>query len=124
MAKPYLTLRDQMSPAAQAQAEAKARAVLDADVHRFLAAHPDIALVLDEMAAPLHACFGQHTAVLEVLTDGEEGDFLSLLVHMPHATAQGAAAALTRFDEAWWVHHCHRTGGLLVVDFQLEGPHV
>ena len=95
-------------------------ALLTPDVQRFLAAHPAIALVLDEMAEPLHACFGQHTAVLDVLTDGEEGDFLRLTVHLPRANAQGADAALAGFDETWWVHHCHETEGLLVVDYALE----
>lgn len=97
-------------------------ALLSPDVHRFLAAHPAIVPVLDAMSEPLHACFGQHTAVLEVLTDGEEGDFLRLTVHLPHANAQGAAAALACFDETWWLDHCHRTDGLLLVDFTLEDP--
>ena len=95
-------------------------ALLSPTVQRFLAAHPALVEVLDEMAEPLHACFGQHTAVLEVRTDGEEGDFLRLLVHLPHATAQEAAAALACFDDTWWTHHCHRTDGLLVVDYAGE----
>ena len=69
------------------------------DVHRFLAAHPAIALVLEEMATPLRTCFGQHTAVLDVLTDGEEGDFLRLTVHLPHTNTRDAAAALACFDQ-------------------------
>lgn len=92
-------------------------ALLTPNVQAFLAAHPAITDVLDEMAEPLHACFGQHTAVLEVLTDHEEGDVLRLLVHMPHATRQEADAALARFDDTWWRDHCHRTEGLLVVDY-------
>jgi hypothetical protein len=97
-------------------------ALLTPDVQTFLAAHPAIPEVLDAMAEPLHACFGQHTAQLEVLTDGEDGDFLRLPVHMPYATPQEAAAALKRFDETWWVQHCHRTEGRLVVDDAVEGP--
>ena len=91
-------------------------ALLSPTVHRFLAQHPALVPVLEAMAEPLHACFGQHTAVLEVRTDHEEGDFLRLTVHLPYATRPEAAAALARFDETWWVHHCHRTEGLLVID--------
>ena len=96
------------------------RALLSPDVQAFLTAHPALTDVLEEMAEPLHACCGQHTAVLEVLTDHEDGDFLRLTVHMPCTTRQEADAALAGFDHTWWGHHCHRTAGLLVVDVVLD----
>ena len=88
------------------------------DVHRFLAAHPAIALVLEEMATPLHACFGQHTAVLDVLTDGEGGDMLRLtpsICSMPIPT--GLPWRWRSLTRTYWLANCHRTTGLLVVDY-------
>lgn len=89
-------------------------ALLSPDVQTFLVAHPCLGPVLDAMVAPLRGCFGPHRTTLEVLHDGEEGPLLRLRVHLPPGTDAGAA--LARFDAAWWVEHCHRTAGLLVID--------
>jgi hypothetical protein len=90
------------------------------DVQDLLCQQHGLRAVLDEIPTPLSACFGPHRTTLEVLHDGEEGPFLRLLVHLPHATTAGAAAALACFDDTWWLANCHRTAGLLVIDYALE----
>ena len=126
MAKPFRQRRAQMSPDAQAQAAAKAQALLadlEAEgVAHLLTRHPVLRAVLEECQAALQACFGAHRTTLEVLHDGEDGPLLRLRVHLPVGRAHDAQAALARFDASWWLAHCHRTEALLVIDSALETP--
>ena len=84
-------------------------------------AEPALYQLLIEAVTPLHHAFGD-TAILHMhIQSSDEDSILKVAVQLPATFEGDPDCALQAFDDAWWVHQCHRSGGVLVFDY--ETPH-
>ena len=84
-------------------------------------ADPALYQLLIEAVTPLHHAFGD-TAILHMhIQSSDEDSILKVAVQLPTTFEGDPDRALRSFDDAWWVHQCHRSGGVLVFDY--ETPH-
>ena len=111
------------SPALTTQVRAlqKRYTIVDADIliTDVLSEHRSLYSLLIEAVKPLHETFGEQY-VLQLraqLTD--EGSLLRAVVQLPQ-TFDDPETALRGFDTDWWLNNCHRSGGALVFDYEIQ----
>jgi hypothetical protein len=90
-----------------------------AAVEAFLKAHRMLIPILLAGMPSMKECFGEDTPLaLEIMSDdGPPTAIYALALWRGERT--DARAALTRFDELWWLANLRRTGGRIVFDYEL-----
>jgi hypothetical protein len=82
---------------------------------------PALYELLAEAVGPLQNAFGEgRTVQLRLQSSGDES-LLKVAVQLPADFAGDPERALRSFDDEWWLDNCHRSGGALVFDYEIQG---
>ncbi len=87
-------------------------------VSEFLEEEQAVFPLLVEAVAPLNNAFCGQVFHLRVLYS-DDGRLLKVEALLP-ADFHDPDQALRSFDQAWWLDNCHRSGGALVFDYELQ----
>ena len=108
--------------AAQLSALQKDYATLG-DSSRFievLEEEPRLFALLIEAARPLRAAFGERAALQLRAQYSDDDRLLKVGVRLPADFGADPEQALRSFDAQWWLKNCHRSGGALVFDYEIQ----
>ena len=50
----------------------------------------------------------------------DDDSILKVAVQLPADFDRDPERALQSFDEEWWLNNCHRSGGVLVFDYEMH----
>jgi hypothetical protein len=81
-------------------------------------AEPALYQLLIDAVAPLRRAFGDKRVIHIRVQSSDEDSILKVAVQLPPTFEGDPERALRSFDEAWWLHNCHRSGGVLVFDYE------
>jgi hypothetical protein len=76
--------------------------------------------LLLEAVKPLEQAFGAQRIVQVRVQTSDEDRFLKVAVQLPADFGADPEGVLRAFDEEWWLHNCHRAGGALVFDYEMQ----
>jgi hypothetical protein len=97
--------------------------VLDSDrvVIELLKEQSTLYMLLVEAVRPSQIAFGEK-GLLHVRAQHSEDDWLlKVAVQLPANFGDDQAEeALRSFDREWWLNNCHRSGGVLVFDYEIR----
>jgi hypothetical protein len=74
--------------------------------------------LLIEAVAPLRRAFGDMAILHMQILSSDEDSILKVAVQLPATFEGNPDRALQSFDDAWWVHNCQQSGGVLVFDYE------
>ena len=74
--------------------------------------------ILIEAVAPLRHAFGDKCVIHIQVQSSDEDSILKVAVQLPATFEGDPERALQAFDAAWWLHNCHRSGGILIFDYE------
>jgi hypothetical protein len=81
---------------------------------------PALYSLLAEAAMPIEKVFGKG-CVLEMRAQFSDDDsLLKVAVQLPVDFGTDPEIALESFDSDWWLDNCHRSGGALVFDYEIQ----
>jgi len=75
--------------------------------------------ILMEAVTPLHQAFGERRVLQLRAQFSDEESMLKAVVWLP-VNFDDPERALRSFDSAWWLQNCHRSGGSLVFDYEIQ----
>ncbi len=81
-------------------------------------AEPALYQLLIDAVAPLRHAFGDKRVIHIRVQSSDEDSILKVAVQLPATFEGDPERALQSFDAAWWLHNCHRSGGVLVFDYE------
>ncbi len=84
-----------------------------------LGEQPALYAILIEAVAPLQRAFGDRRIIQLRAKFSEDDSLLKVAVQLP-ADLRDPERALHTFDENWWLENCHRSGGALVFDYEIQ----
>ena len=87
---------------------------------KLLEEEPELYRLLLGAIDPLKRTFGEIRLIHLRVLSSDEDSFLKVAVQLPPSSTASAATALRSFDNAWWLDNCHRSGGALVFDYELQ----
>jgi iron-sulfur cluster repair protein YtfE (RIC family) len=95
--------------------------ILDDDrlVTKILSEEPALYSLLMEAAGPLQKAFGEKR-ILQLRGQTSDEDRMLNAVVRVSADFGDPEGALRAFDAAWWLDNCHRSGGALVFDYEMQ----
>jgi len=76
--------------------------------------------LLIDAVKPLQHAFGDKRIVHVRVLSSDEDSLLKVAVQLPANFGADPEHALQSFDEEWWLHNCHRSGGALVFDYEMQ----
>lgn len=85
-----------------------------------LATEPALCSLLIEAVEPLRHAFGDKRLIYIRIQSSDEGSILKVTVRLPANFGDNPEGALQAFDEEWWLYNCHRSGGALVFDYEMQ----
>lgn len=96
--------------------------ILDSDqlIVEFLAEEPAIYALLIDAVRPLQVAFGERRLFHIRLQHSDDDSFLKVAVQLPFDFDDDPEDALRSFDRQWWLNNCHRSGGTLVIDYEIQ----
>jgi hypothetical protein len=95
--------------------------ILDNDdaISQLLAMEPALYPLLVEAVKPLQHAFGDRRLIYARIQSSDEDNLLKVVVRLPANFCSDPECALEAFDEEWWLNNCHRSGGVLVFDYEM-----
>jgi hypothetical protein len=75
--------------------------------------------ILMEAVTPLHQAFGERRVLQLRAQFSDEESMLKAVVWLP-VNFDDPERALRSFDATWWLQNCHRSGGSLVFDYEIQ----
>ena len=84
-----------------------------------LDAEPALSGLLSEAVPPLQAAFGERRMLHIRAQYSDDERMLKVTVQLPVAFGDPEPALLS-FDRNWWLDNCHRSGGALVFDYEIQ----
>jgi hypothetical protein len=75
--------------------------------------------ILMDAVTPLHQAFGERRVLQLRAQFSDEESLLKAVVWLP-VNFDDPERALRSFDAAWWLQNCHRSGGSLVFDYEIQ----
>ncbi len=96
--------------------------ILDDDrtIIELLEAEPALYSLLIDAVVPLQQAFGDKRIVHVWVQSSDEDSILKVAVQLPADFGDDPERALRSFDEEWWLNNCHRSGGALVFDYEMQ----
>jgi len=96
--------------------------ILDSDrlVIELLEDEPALLPLLIEAARPLQNAFGEGRVFKLRAQLSDDDRLLRVAVQLPAKSGGYPERALRAFDEDWWLENCHRSGGALVFDYEVQ----
>jgi hypothetical protein len=92
----------------------------DRAIVRLLETHPAISSLLMGAVEPLREAFGDRRLIYIRIQSSDEDSLLKVAVLLPTDFGSDPELALQSFDEEWWLNNCHRSGGTLVFDYEMQ----
>jgi hypothetical protein len=92
----------------------------DRIIIELLEAEPALYGLLIDAVKPLQHAFGDKRIVHVRVLSSDEDSILKVAVQLPADFGADPERALQSFDEEWWLNNCHRSGGALVFDYELQ----
>jgi hypothetical protein len=96
--------------------------ILDSDrlVIELLEDEPALLPLLIDAARPLRNAFGEGRVFQLRGQLSDDDRLLRVAVQLPAKSGGDPERALRAFDEDWWLENCHRSGGALVFDYEIQ----
>ena len=118
----YDQLRSNRDFAVQLRSLQQHYTILDDDrtLIELLEAEPALYELLIDAVKPLQYAFGDKRIVHVRVLSSDEDSLLKVAVQLPADFGADPERALQSFDEEWWLHNCHRSGGALVFDYEMQ----
>jgi hypothetical protein len=85
-----------------------------------LKAEPALYTLLIDAVVPLQQAFGDKRIIHVWAQSSDDDNILKVAVQLPADFGDDPERALRSFDEAWWLNNCHRSGGALVFDYEMQ----
>jgi hypothetical protein len=76
--------------------------------------------LLIEAVQPLRTAFGEKRLLQVRVQYSDDDRLLKVAVQLPADFDCDAEGALRSFDREWWLKNCHRSGGTLVFDYEMQ----
>jgi hypothetical protein len=76
--------------------------------------------LLLEADTPLHHAFGEKRVLQVRVLLSDDDRLIRVAVQLPADPAGDPERALRAFDGDWWLSNCHRSGGALVFDYEIQ----
>jgi hypothetical protein len=76
--------------------------------------------LLLEAVEPLRIAFGEKRLLQIRVQCSDDDRLLKVAVQLPADFGSDPETALRSFDRAWWLNNCHRSGGVLVFDYEIQ----
>lgn len=92
----------------------------DRPMIEFLEQKPALFSLLIEAVRPLQRAFGEERVFHVRMLHSDDDSLLKVAVRLPADFDDDAEAALRSFDLDWWLGCCHRSGGALVFDYEIQ----
>ena len=86
----------------------------------FLEEEPALYRLLVEAVQPLRTVFGEKRLLQLRVQYSDEDSLLKVAVQLPVDFGGDPEQALHSFDTEWWLNNCHRSGGALVFDYEIQ----
>lgn len=81
---------------------------------------PALFALLVEAIRPLKDAFGESPIIQVRVQYSDDDSLVKVAVQLPADFGDGAERALRSFDAEWWLNNCHRSGGALVFDYEIQ----
>jgi hypothetical protein len=81
---------------------------------------PELYWLLLEAVDPLRQAFGEKRLIYIRVQTCDEDSLLKVAVWLPTNFRDDPERVLQNFDKAWWLKNCHRSGGMLVFDYEMQ----
>lgn len=96
--------------------------ILDSNrlIIELLEEEPALYALLVEAVRPLQNAFGERRIVQVRGQFSDDNSFLKVAVQLPADFGGDPERALWSFDGEWWRNNCHRSGGALVFDYEIQ----
>lgn len=88
------------------------------DFVQLLERYSGLSALLAEAVRPLQAAFGDRLFHLRV-QNSDEDSLVRVTVRLP-VNYEHPEIALSAFDNSWWLNNCHRSSGILVIDYEIQ----
>jgi hypothetical protein len=92
----------------------------DRTIIEFLQEEPELYPLLLDAVDPLRQAFGEKRLIYIRVQTCDEDNILKVAVWLPAGFGDDPERALQTFDQAWWLKNCHRSGGALVFDYEMQ----
>lgn len=76
--------------------------------------------LLVEAVQPLRTAFGERRLLQVRVQHSDDDSLLRVAVQLPAVFGDDPERALRSFDREWWLNNCHRSGGALVFDYEIQ----
>jgi hypothetical protein len=119
---PYKQQRPNRDFTAQVRDLQRHYTILDDDdtMTGLLAEEPALYSLLIDAIVPLQRAFGDRRLVYIRIQSCDEDSLLKVAIRLPANFGGDPECALQAFDEEWWLNNCHRSGGTLVFDYEMQ----
>lgn len=96
--------------------------ILDSNrlIIELLEKEPALFTLLREAVTPLQNAFGERRIVQVRVQFSDDDSVLKVAVQLPADFGGDPERALGSFDGEWWLDNCHRSGGALVFDYEIQ----
>lgn len=96
--------------------------ILDSDrvIIELLEEEPALFRLLVEAVQPLRTVFGEKRLLQLRVQYSDEDSLLKVAVQLPADFGGDPEQVLHSFDTEWWLNNCHRSGGALVFDYEIQ----
>ena len=81
---------------------------------------PALGPLLMEAVGPLKNAFGERPIVQIRVQFSDDDSLVKVGVQVPADLGGEPERSLRSFDELWWLKNCHRSGGTLVFDYEIQ----
>jgi hypothetical protein len=110
-----------MASAEQLRALERYYVILDSDrLVELLEAESALYALLVEAVRPLQNAFGEGRIARVRVQSSDDESLLKVAVQLPADFGDDPERALRSFDREWWLRNCHRSGGALVFDYEMQ----
>lgn len=89
-------------------------------VLELLAEEPVLYALLIEAVEPLQHAFGSGRILKLRVQISDDDSFVKVAVQLPQNLDYDPERALGSFDAGWWLNNCHRSGGALLFDYEIQ----
>lgn len=81
---------------------------------------PALVSLLTEAVRPLRNAFGEGPIVQIRVQFSDDDSLVKVAVQLAADAGGEPERSLRSFDERWWLKNCHRSGGVLVFDYEIQ----
>jgi hypothetical protein len=92
----------------------------DRTIIELLQEEPQLYPLLLDAVEPLQQTFGNKRLIYIRVQTSDEDSILKVTIWLPTNFGGDPERVLQDFDKEWWLKNCHRSGGALVFDYEMQ----